>query len=162
MKTLRPYQGGEFTAGSLQTNLKQLGIYFETSVTDTPQQNGVAQRMNHTITEMLTAVLQHMDLEPYWWTLALPWVTWVRNSLPTRSLQEGQTPYIKELGTVPDLGMLKVFGCMCQYLVPTKKQRKLDTKHAGFATGMKGRKLLDVATGTFVVSRDVHFYEERT
>ena len=41
--------------------------------------------MNRTITEMLTAVIKHMDLEPYWWSLALSWVPSVRNSLPTRA-----------------------------------------------------------------------------
>ena len=167
LKTFRSDQGGEFTSHALQNYLQTLGIYFETSNTDTPQQNGVAERMNRTVTEMLTAVLTHMDLPTHWWSLALPWVTWVRNVLPSRALQASETPYTKAIGVPPDLSMLKVFGCMCQYLVPSRKHRKLDTKaqwaiHAGFEAGMKGWKLLDVTTGTFIVSRDVYFYEDLT
>ena len=164
LKVFRSDRGGEFTAGELQQQFKRLGIQFETSVPGNPQQNGIPERMNRTVKEMLTAVLQHMDLQPKWWTLALPWVTWVRNILPTRALLDIETPFTKATGKKPNLELLKVFGCMCQYLVPLQKQEKLEPKarwgvHAGFAEGMKGWQVLDVETETLQTTRDCYFYE---
>ena len=120
--------------------------------------------MNRTIKEMLTAMLQHMDLQPQWWTLSLPWVTWVRNILPTRAMLDTETPFTKATGKKPNLELLKVFGCMCQYLVPLQKQQKLEPKarggvHAGFAEGLKGWQVLNVETETLHTTKDCYFYE---
>ena len=165
MKTFRSDLGGEFTSNDLQGYLKKLGIYFETSIPDNAYKNGTLERMNMTLNEMVTAVLNHMDLDPHWWSLALPWVTWLQNLLPTRVLQAGETPFIKAMGKKPDLSLLKVFGCMCQYLLPEGQRTKLTPKakwavHAGFAKGKKGWKLSDVDSGKLSVSCDCIFYED--
>ena len=165
MKTFRSDLGGEFTLNDLQGYFKQLGIYFEPSIPGIPQQNGIPERMNRTINEMVTAVLKHMDVDPHWWSLALPWVTWFHNPLLTRAVQAGETPFIKAMGKKPDLSLLKVFGCMCQYLLPEGQRTKLTPKakwavHAGFAKGKKGWKLSDVDSGKLSVSCDCIFYED--
>ena len=162
LKVFRSDRGTEFTTSELQDRFKQLGIVFETSVPGNPQQNGIPERMNRTVKEMLTAVLQHMELEPKWWTLALPWLTWVRNVLPARPLPTTDTPYIRATGQKPNLALLKVFGCMCQYMVPSQPKLKSKAQwgiHVGFAHGMKGWKVLDIHTEQFVVTRDCYFYE---
>ena len=153
LKVFRSGRGGEFTPRELQQQFKRLGIWFETSVPGNPEQNRIPEHMNRTIKEMLTAMLRHMDLQLQWWTLALPWVTWVRNILPTRAMLDTETPFTKATGKKPNLELLKVFGCMCQYLVPLQKQEKLEPKarwgvHAGFAEGMKGWQVLNVETET--------------
>ena len=162
LKVFRSDKGGEFTARELQQFFKSLGIRFETSVPGYPQQNGIPERMNRTLKEMLTAALSHMQLDPQWWTLALPWLTWVRNILPASPLHSTESPYIKATGHKPNLSLLKEFGCMCQYLDPDRQKLHSKTKwgvHVGFADNMKGWKLLDVATEQFVTVRDCYFHE---
>ena len=41
--------GGEYTTSSVQTYLKHKGIKHEITTPDTPQHNGVAERMNWTL-----------------------------------------------------------------------------------------------------------------
>ena len=49
--TLRSDNGGEYMSGEFQTYLKKSGIRHETTVPHTPEQNGVAERMNRTLGE---------------------------------------------------------------------------------------------------------------
>jgi len=47
--SLRSDGGGEYIAGKLQQYLKSKGIRYEITTPDTPQHNGVAERMNQTL-----------------------------------------------------------------------------------------------------------------
>ena len=48
LKTLRTDNGGEFTSTEFNDYLKMEGIRREFSVPKTPEQNGVAERLNRT------------------------------------------------------------------------------------------------------------------
>ena len=52
LKVLRLDNGGEYTAKRFQEYLKAEGVRHELTVPKTPQQNGVAERLNHTLVEM--------------------------------------------------------------------------------------------------------------
>ena len=164
LKVFRSDQGGEFMAGSLQSFFKDKGIVHQTSIPATPAQNGVAERNNQTLLTKMRAVLHHMRLPSSWWSLALPFVVFLRNILPSRRLAPSSTPYMQIYGRQPDLFMLKVFGCMCMYLVPIMQQIKMGAKarwgiHAGMSETCKGWRIFDVADQRVIVSRDVRFFE---
>jgi transposase InsO family protein len=49
---LRTDNGGEYTSNAFKQHLVDNGIFAQRTAPDTPQQNGVAERMNRTIFEM--------------------------------------------------------------------------------------------------------------
>ena len=51
LKCLRSDNGGEYTSRDVQSSLKAKGVVHETTIPYTPEQNGVAERMNRTIME---------------------------------------------------------------------------------------------------------------
>ena len=56
MKTLRTDNGGEFTSTEFENYLKT-GVKHELTVPKTPEQNGVAERLNRTLVEAVRAML---------------------------------------------------------------------------------------------------------
>ena len=56
VKTLRTDNGGEFTSNRFQAHLKTCGIRHELTIPKTPEQNGVAERLNRTLVEITRAI----------------------------------------------------------------------------------------------------------
>ena len=52
LKTLRSDNGGEYTSKMFEAYLKSVWIRHERTIPKTPQQNGVAERLNHTLVEL--------------------------------------------------------------------------------------------------------------
>ncbi|GBN28982.1 hypothetical protein AVEN_795-1 [Araneus ventricosus] len=65
----------------------------------TPQQNGVAERMNRTLVEEARTMLYEADLEKYLWGQAIFSATYIRNRCPTTAVKN-QTPAEKWYRTV--------------------------------------------------------------
>lgn len=99
------------------------------------------------------------------WGEAVRHSTYLINRLATRSL-DGMTPYEMLRSKKPNISHLKVFGCVCFARTETAGRKKLDDRtrmlvHLGTEPGSKAYRLLDPVTRRIVVSRDVHFTEER-
>ena len=130
-----------------------------------PQQNGVVERRNRTLLEMTRSLLKHMGVPNIMWGEAVRHATYLINRIATRSLI-GRTPYEALRSKKPNLEHLKVFGCV--YFARTEEagRKKLDDRsrvlvHLGTEPGTKAYRLLDPTNKRIVVSRDVHFDEER-
>jgi hypothetical protein len=169
LKVLRTDRGGEYLSGQIQGEIKKRGIKHELTCPYTPQQNGVAERANQTITGAVRTMLCHMSLQHKWWGEAFWQTLWVKNRVPTTALASENTPYLIIFGQPPNVSMVRVFGCMAQYYVPEAQRHKLDSRarwgiHLGIASdqGTKGWKVWDIETKKTVVSRDVIFYEKLT
>lgn len=59
----------------------------------TPQQNGVAERMNRTIMERARAMLDDASFKRSKWSVAVLAVVYLINRSPTSALKETKTPY---------------------------------------------------------------------
>jgi len=66
--------------------LEEHGITRETSAPYTPQQNGLAERMNQTLVGGAQAMLQHSRLSQGFWAEALDTATHVFNRAPHKGL----------------------------------------------------------------------------
>jgi len=53
----------------------------------TPQQNGVAERKNHTLKEMANCMIQSKGLSLKYWVKAINCENYIVNSTPTKSLK---------------------------------------------------------------------------
>jgi transposase InsO family protein len=64
---LRDDKGGEYVGGDFDKFLTDAGIRREHSIRDTPQQLGVAERLNRSISEGITTILSQSGLSRSWW-----------------------------------------------------------------------------------------------
>eukprot|EP00795_Rhopilema_esculentum_P015799 gene15799-biopygen5210 len=124
--TLRTDNGGEFVSNDFENLLKRKGIKHETSVPHSPQQNGVAERMNRTLVESAKAMMNHAGLSKTFWAEAVNTAAYIRNRVITSA--SGQTPYEKWYGKPPDVSHFRVFGCIAYAHIPGAERRKLDKK----------------------------------
>ena len=69
VKVLRTDNGGEYTSRDFEAYMKKEGIRHEVTIPKTPEQNGVAERMNRTLVEMTRSMLQ--DMPRTFWAEAL-------------------------------------------------------------------------------------------
>jgi hypothetical protein len=67
LKCLRTDNGGEYCSNAFKEYCNRFGIKHEKIVPLTPQQNGTAERMNHTIMEKVRSMLSNSGLEKHFW-----------------------------------------------------------------------------------------------
>ena len=79
LKTLRSDNGGEYTSAEFTAYLKKEGVRHELTVPKTPQQNGVAERMNRTLVESVRSMLSDAKLPKKFWAEALSTAVYLRN-----------------------------------------------------------------------------------
>ena len=92
VRTLRTDNGGEFTSKCFQAHLKACGIRHELTIPKTPEQNGVAERLNRTLVETTRAMLLDAKLPHMFWAEAISTAAYLRNRSPTSAV-EGTTPH---------------------------------------------------------------------
>ncbi|XP_075483651.1 putative mitochondrial protein AtMg00710 [Primulina tabacum] len=90
----------------------------------TPQQNGLAERMNSTILESVRCLLSHSGVYKAFWAEAANTACHLINRSPSVSLGL-KTPMERWTSTSPHLDELKVFGCAAYAHV---KKGKLDDR----------------------------------
>lgn len=167
IKKLRTDNGGEYVSKEFKTYLTQNGIVHQTTIPYSPQQNGVAERMNRTLIDLVRSMIHSQHLEKSFWAEALRTAVYIRNRVISRSLPEGITPHHRWHGKAADLSHCRIFGCRCFYIIPKSKLRKLDPRarqaiFIGYLENSKGYKLWDVEEKRCIMSRDVKFHEEKT
>ena len=128
IKALRSDRGGEYMSEEFQHYLKECGIKSEATAAYSPQQNGVAERLNRTLVEAARTMLTHASLSNAFWAEAVATTTYLRNRMVSTVLKNGKTPFQLWYGKKPDLKHLRVFGCVAYIHVPDIERRKLDKK----------------------------------
>ena len=118
--TLRSDRGAEYTSRLMTDFLTSQGIAQQLTTAYTPEQNGVAERMNRTLCEAARAMLFNAKLPKKYWAEAISTAAYIRNRLPTRSLEEGITSFEKWHGHKPNINHIRVFGCMAYAHVADK------------------------------------------
>ena len=62
IKAMRSNHGGEYLLGDFKDYLTQNGIVSQLTAPGTPQQNGVAERRNRTLLEMVKSMMSYSTL----------------------------------------------------------------------------------------------------
>ena len=164
LRVLQSDNGGEYISAKMKLFLEKRGISHRLTAPGNPHQNGVAERMNRTLIELVRSMLHHKDLPKHFWAEALAVSVHVRNRVTTSGLSSKSTPYEILFGRKPNLSYLRVFGSRCWYHLGKQKVDKLDRRACeaimiGYARGARGYKLWDIEESKVVVSRDVQFDE---
>jgi transposase InsO family protein len=110
IKCLRSDRGGEYLGQEFSAYLKGTGTIRKLTVHDTPEHNGVAERLNRTILEKVRAMLHESDLPKFLWAEATAHAVYLKNRTWTRTIGE-TTPYEVLNGHKPNLGNLHPWGC---------------------------------------------------
>ena len=127
IQILRSDNGKEYTSEQFNLLCEEAGIEHQLTVPYTPQQNGVSERKNRTIMEMVRCMLHEKGLPKKFWAEAANTAVFLLNRLPTKAVK-GKTPFEAWYGYKPSLQNLKVFGCICFSHVPQVKRDKLDRR----------------------------------
>jgi hypothetical protein len=163
IKVLRTDNGREFCENEFEEFFKKCGISRQKTTPYTPQQNGVAERMNRTLMEKARCMLSGVGIGQEFWAEAVGTACYLVNRSPSSALGD-KTPQEVWTGKEPSLTHLKVFGCDAYVHVPKENRSKLDKKvekciFIGYKDGLKGYKLWNPETKKVVYSRDVVFKE---
>jgi transposase InsO family protein len=84
IKVLRTDNGGEYTSNDFSDFCKEAGIKRELTVPYNPQQNGVAERKNRSIVEVVKAMIHDQNLPMFLWAEASNTTVYVQNKVLTR------------------------------------------------------------------------------
>ncbi|SGY60597.1 BQ5605_C007g04454 [Microbotryum silenes-dioicae] len=161
---VRSDNGGEFMSNKFSRFLEEQGITRQLSIPDTPQQNGVAERANCSITEGVRSMLHQLGLPHALWAEALATYVYVKNRLP-HSANSGTTPHTRWYSSKPSAGHLRVFGCRAWKAATTEPRSKLDPRgiplvFVGYDLESKVYRLLDPNTRQVFKSCSVTFFED--
>jgi len=164
LKALRTDNGGEYLSNEFKDYLLACGISHQLTVAYTPQQNGVAERMNRTIMDLVRSMIHTAGIDKKFWAEAVQTAVYVRNRVTSRSLPKLKTPFHLWHNAVPDLSHLRIFGSPCFYTIPKNKRKKLNPRSReaifmGYSMQSKGYKIWDPESRKMLVSRDVIFRE---
>ena len=100
--SLRTDNGKEYTSNEFENYLHQHGIKHQTIVPYNPQQNGVAERMNKTILNMIHSMLFFKNLKLMFWADAVLCVVYIKNRCPSSSIRN-KTPFEMWHGHIPSV-----------------------------------------------------------
>ncbi|GJR76167.1 pol polyprotein [Tanacetum coccineum] len=90
IKVVRSDRGGEYVSPFAEV-CAQHGIRHEFTAPYSPQQNGIAERKNRTLKEMVTAMLISYGMSQDMWGKAILTATYLLNKIPHKEKEE--TPY---------------------------------------------------------------------
>ncbi|KAG8480907.1 hypothetical protein CXB51_025473 [Gossypium anomalum] len=124
IKYLRTDNGLEFCSDEFNRLCKSEGIVRHLTVRHTPQQNGVAERMNRTIMEKVRCMLSNANLPKSFWAEAASTACFLINRSPSVAIEK-KTPQEVWSGNPANYSDLKIFGCPA-----TKREIKPPKKYA--------------------------------
>nr|GFA13244.1 hypothetical protein [Tanacetum cinerariifolium] len=109
VKALRSDKGGEYLSQEFKDYLSKNGIVQHLTYPYTPQQNGVSERRNRTLIDMVRSMFNLTTLPLSFWDYALESAVRILYMVPTKKVDK--TPYEIWHGNAPNLSYLKVWGC---------------------------------------------------
>ena len=141
------FNSDEFNSEEFNEFCRQCGIKRQLTIAYTPQQNGVAERKNRTVMNMVRSMLSEKKIPKTFWPEAVNWTMYVLNRSPTVAVKN-VTPEEAWSGVKPTVEHFRVFGCVAHVHVPDSKRTKLNNKSLecvllGFSDESKGYKLYD-------------------
>jgi transposase InsO family protein len=160
VKLLRTDNGGEFCSDAFDDYCRQEGIVRHHTIPYTPQQNGVAERMNRTIISRARCMISNARVSKRFWAEAASTACYLINRSPSIPLEK-KTPIEVWSGTPADYSQLRVFGCTAYAHVDNGKlePRAVKCMFIGYGSGVKGYKLWNFETKKSFMSRSVVFNE---
>ena len=164
LKFLRTNNGTEYRDGEFLKFCEEHGIKRHFTVQKTPQQNGVVERLNRTITETARCLRLNAGLPKVFWAEVVNMACYIINRSPRVAL-DGKVAEEVWIGQEVDYSFMRIFGCLTYVHISSEDRSKLDPKSKkciffNYEKGVKGYKLWDPVAQKVMISRDVIFDEK--
>jgi transposase InsO family protein len=166
IKAIRDDKGGEYMSNAFNEFTDECGIIRQHTVPNRPQQNGVAERANRTLAEGITAMLNDSGLPKNFWEYCLGAFVHTWNRCPSSAL-DNKTPYEIWFKKKPDIGHIRVWGCIAYVHVQKEKRSSLGSHmekciFIGYPEGYKGWRFYNPITKKVIISERAEFDERYT
>ena len=125
IKVVRSDRGGEYVSPYADFCAKN-GIRHEFTSPYSPQSNGIAERKNRTLKEMVNAMIISSGVNQSMWGEAILSANYLLNTIHRK--EKNETPYELWMGRKPSYKYLRVWGCLAKVVVPPPKVQKLGPK----------------------------------
>jgi hypothetical protein len=161
IKFLRSDRGGEYLSHEFSKHLSDCGIVPQLTPPGTPQRNGVSERRNRTLLDMVRSMMSLTELPLSFWGYALETAAFTLNRAPSKSVET--TPYEIWNGVKPNLSFLKIWGCdaYVKRLQPNKLDPKSDKCYfVGYAKNTVGYSFYHRTEGKVFVAKNGTFLEK--
>lgn len=163
IKVLRSDNGGEYVNEKFSSFLNANGIIHQKTCPYSPEQNGVAERINRTLIERVRCMLIDSGLDNRFWAEAVMTACFLINRVPCRN--NDKSPEEIWSGRRPNLKFLRVFGCPALVHIPRERRSKLDPKSIegimiGYSDVSKAYRVFNPIDGKIIISRDVVCLEQ--
>ncbi|RVW65300.1 Retrovirus-related Pol polyprotein from transposon TNT 1-94 [Vitis vinifera] len=165
IKTLRTDSDGEYLSTEFQAFLASKGIIHQRSCPSTPQQNGVAERKNRRLLDVVRTLLLESSVPSMFWVEALKTATHLINRLPSQVLHM-ESSYFHLFAKQPSYDHLHIFCCVCFVHLPPHERHKLSAQSVrcaflGYNMCQKGFVCYDPTLHRTRISRNVIFFENQ-
>jgi transposase InsO family protein len=169
IKRLRSDRGGEYFSSEFFEFYIEYGIVHERAPPYSPQSNGIAERKNRTLTELINAMVETARLSKEWWGETILTACHVLNRVRTKNKEI--TPFEEWKNKRLNLFYLCTWGCLAKVNVPINKKHKLrpntvDCVFLRYAFHSIGYRFLilssgvsDMHVGSIIESRDATFFK---
>jgi hypothetical protein len=141
------------------------GVAHEITARYSPEQNGVAERLNWVLMEKARAMLVESGLPDEMWAEAVMTANYTRNRTPVTA--HGKTPWEAFHRKKPNVSHLRVFGAPVYMHVSKELRDKLESvsekgRFLGYEPDAKAYRILRERDNWVIVSRDVIVDEQLT
>jgi hypothetical protein len=163
-------RGGEYFSLDFFEFCADHGIIHERKPPYSPQSNGIAERKNCTLIDLVNTMLDTAGLSKEWWGEAILTACHVLNRVPMKNKEI--TPFEEWEKRRLNLSYLRTWGCLAKVNVPINKKRKLGPKtvdcvflgysmhSVGYRFLIINSKVSDMVEVTIMESRDATFFED--
>lgn len=165
IRRFRADNGREYCYKDLKVYFEEKGIKHEKSNVETPQMNGIAERTNRTLLDLVRSMLKSAQLPQKFWAEAIATAAYVRNRVCHSSLKD-QIPLAIWTNKTPSIRHLKAYGSLAYAHLVRQGQKKLDDRAVpcvmvGYASQTKAYRLWCPKTQDVIVTKHVRFLEEK-
>nr|GFB29660.1 hypothetical protein [Tanacetum cinerariifolium] len=163
VRVVRTDKGTEFLNQTLHAYFAAEGIKYQTSVAQTPEQNGVVERRNHTLVEAARTMLSAVKVPLFFWAEAIAIACFTQN----RSLvipRHEKTPYHIINDRKPLGKFFHIFGSVCYIVRYGENLDKLKEKgdeciFIGYSNQSRAYRVFNKRTRVIMESIHVNFDE---
>ena len=154
---------GEFIDSEFKTYLQNVRTARHLNVHDSPQSNGVIERLNQTLVKSARSMLFRAGLPPFLWAEAFHHAAWLCARVPSWALPGCMTPIERATGRKPNLKSMLEFGAVVW--VRVKEAGKLEPQAVkghfmGYDEESKGYCIYFPRCWSVIVECDVYFNKD--
>ena len=146
---------------SFEDFMVEYGIVYQLTASGTPQQNGVAERRNRTLMEIVRSMISFSSLPNSFWGYALQTAAYILNVVPSKTVPK--TPLELWNGRKVSLRHFRIWGCPAHVL--KNRSGKLEPKSVvclfvGYSKETRGGYFYSPKDNKVFVSTNATFLED--